>query len=147
MSSPRGERKSDFTRLRAICDDGVHVTDQVLLSAQVRLIGFLILGGLGLQDPLGRSSRKNHAEGFNDPRWLTYRQAQRLGGQIRRGQQGTLVVFWKSLNVEEQDGDIPAARQRTIPLLRHYIVFNVDQCNSLSLPAVTNRPFNSTLTP
>ena len=34
-----------------------------------------------------------HAYPLN--RWLTYRQADEIGGQVRRGEHGTAVVFWK----------------------------------------------------
>ena len=30
-----------------------------------------------------------------DPRWLTYKQAQAEGAQVRRGEKGTLVQYWK----------------------------------------------------
>ncbi len=35
------------------------------------------------------------AHGYPINRWLTYRQAAELGGQVRRGEQGTTVVFWQ----------------------------------------------------
>ena len=35
------------------------------------------------------------ARGYPLNRWLTYRQADELGGQVRRGEHGTTVVFWK----------------------------------------------------
>ena len=34
------------------------------------------------------------AHGYPLQRWLTYRQAQELGGQVRKGEHGTTVVFW-----------------------------------------------------
>ena len=78
------------------------------------------------------------ARRFEDPRWVTYPQALTLGGQVRRGEHGTLVVFWKPLRVKDyDDGEAKeAARERTIPLLRHYTVFNVAQCENLNVPAL-----------
>ncbi|MBM4321013.1 MAG: DUF1738 domain-containing protein [Deltaproteobacteria bacterium] len=32
--------------------------------------------------------------GYADPRWYTYRQAASLGGQVRRGEKGTTVIYW-----------------------------------------------------
>ena len=32
---------------------------------------------------------------FPSPWWLTFRQAKELGGSVRKGQRGTMVVFWK----------------------------------------------------
>lgn len=31
---------------------------------------------------------------YSDPRWLTYRQAQNLGGQVREGEKGTPILYW-----------------------------------------------------
>ena len=31
----------------------------------------------------------------DDPRWCTYKQAQELGGQVKRGSQGTVVQYWQ----------------------------------------------------
>ena len=64
---------------------------------------------------------------FEQPYWLTYKQAQALGGHVRRGERSTPVVFWKWLAKEDHDG-----KEKRIPLLRHYCVFNVAQCD---LPA------------
>src|SRR5262245_41754424 len=33
--------------------------------------------------------------GYSSPYWLTYRQAQEIGGFVRRGEHGSPVVFWK----------------------------------------------------
>src|SRR3954471_3743961 len=33
--------------------------------------------------------------GFNDPRWLTYRQAQENGWQVKKGEKGTQIEFWQ----------------------------------------------------
>lgn len=32
--------------------------------------------------------------GYGDPRWITYRQAQELGGQVKAGERSTLIQFW-----------------------------------------------------
>ena len=79
--------------------------------------------------------------GFFSPLWLTYREAKRLGGHVRKGQTGTTVVFWKILEVPEVDPeglpvfDADTGEQRVvrIPFLRHYTVFNVEQCEGLRL--------------
>lgn len=69
---------------------------------------------------------------FVDHRWLTLRQANQAGGQIKRGEKSTLVVFWKQFEVEsEQEGT--GCRKRWIPLLRYFLLFNVEQCVGLSV--------------
>lgn len=33
-------------------------------------------------------------EGYDDPRWMTYKQAQEAGAQVRKGERGTKVQYW-----------------------------------------------------
>lgn len=68
---------------------------------------------------------------FTDHRWLTLRQANELDGHVKKGEKSTLVVFWKQLEV---DAENQKDRKRTIPLLRYFLLFNVEQCQGLNLP-------------
>ncbi len=77
--------------------------------------------------------------GYALNRWLTYRQAIELGGQVRKGEHGTTVVFWKLRKVEasaggHRDENEPEVHERVIPLLRAYTVFNVAQIDGLPEP-------------
>jgi len=69
---------------------------------------------------------------YRDHRWLTYRQAVELGGNVRRGESSTEVVFWKP--PEPQRGDEEDSEAGRFPILRTYRVFNAEQCDGLSLP-------------
>lgn len=64
---------------------------------------------------------------YESPFWLTYRQAQQLGGTIRKGEHACPVVFWKPLKVKDEKSE----EERKIPLLRIYHVFNSSQCDGL----------------
>ena len=68
--------------------------------------------------------------GFEDNRWLTFRQTATLGGHIRKGERGTTVVFFKWHEVGELESSENAAR-RVIPLLRSFTVFNACQVDAL----------------
>lgn len=75
--------------------------------------------------------------GFVDPRWLTYKNAEMLGGHVKKGEKGVGIVFWKFKPVAEiientDDED----NSRTIPLNRMYTVFNIEQCDGIELPAL-----------
>ncbi|MDW2799583.1 zincin-like metallopeptidase domain-containing protein [Clostridium boliviensis] len=35
------------------------------------------------------------AQGYSDPRWMTYKQAQSVGAYVRRGEKGTRIQYWK----------------------------------------------------
>lgn len=67
------------------------------------------------------------AMGYESPHWLTYRQAVQLGGNVKKGEKSCPVVFWKPLQVTDEDSGEVAK----IPLLRLYNVFNVSQCEGL----------------
>lgn len=69
-------------------------------------------------------------QGFQDPRWLTYKQAQELGGQVRKGETGTTAIFYKTLEKEAEDGEI-----EKIPMLKSFTVFNVEQIDGLEMGA------------
>lgn len=71
---------------------------------------------------------------FRDHRWLSFRQAQRLGGHVRSGERSMLAVFWKRLGIESADPETGEVAGREIPFLRYYHVFNVEQCEGLRLP-------------
>ncbi len=73
-----------------------------------------------------------HSRGFSDPRFVTFKQARALGGHVRKGEKGSLVVFWKPFVVTDPDEG-----KKTIPFLRHYTVFGVEQCEGLRLKGKT----------
>ncbi|WP_038900912.1 ArdC family protein [Dickeya dadantii] len=67
-------------------------------------------------------------QGFGDPRWMTYKQAQAVGGQVRKGEHGTTAIFYTTLEKENEDGEIDQ-----IPMLKTFTVFNVEQIDGLPL--------------
>lgn len=71
---------------------------------------------------------------FTDHRWLTLKQAAELGGRVGQGQKATMVVFWKQWEPKEPDTESDNGSQKRIPILRYYNVFNVEQCEGLSVP-------------
>jgi antirestriction protein ArdC len=70
------------------------------------------------------------ATGYRTPRFLTFKQALELGGNVRKGERGRKVYFVKQLQVRD-DGEGDAAATRVVPMMREYTVFNVDQCEKL----------------
>lgn len=71
---------------------------------------------------------------FTDHRWLTLKQAADLDGRVVQGQRATMVVFWKQWEPKESDTEADHGTRKRIPILRYYNVFNVEQCEGLSLP-------------
>jgi len=61
---------------------------------------------------------------------MTFRQALELGSHVRKGETGTLVVFADRFTHTE-DGESGERIERSIPYLKSYTVFNVEQIDSL----------------
>jgi len=65
--------------------------------------------------------------------WLTFAQALEAGGCVRKGERGVTVVYADRFTPEQERerarsaGDDP----RTIPFLKRFTLFNVDQCDGL----------------
>ena len=69
------------------------------------------------------------ASKYVSPFWLTMRQANELGGHIRKGEESTAVVFWKIDDVKQSTEDLDADQKtRRRFLLRLYRVWNLEQC-------------------
>jgi antirestriction protein ArdC len=63
------------------------------------------------------------------------RQANELGGQVRKGEHSQIVVFWKVDRIADSDIEPEMEEMKTKDkrqgrfLLKFYRAFNVDQCN------------------
>jgi antirestriction protein ArdC len=75
------------------------------------------------------------SHGYEDPRWLTYRQAHENGWQVRRGEQGTHVEFWQFPDRTAKPGSEGkpevADAQRDSFIYRVYTVFNAKQMDGI----------------
>lgn len=69
-------------------------------------------------------------QGFSCPIWLTYKQAHEIGGQVRKGEKGSLVVYSNTITLTEtsEEGEETAKK---IPFLKGYTVFNAGQIDGL----------------
>ena len=86
-----------------------------------------------------------HAMSYESPFWLTFKQAQQLGGTVRKGEKACPVVFWKQLEIEDRESH----EIEKIPMLRFYYVFNTAQCDGLKdIPApVVETPLSAPTKP
>ncbi|WP_425395035.1 ArdC family protein [Aeoliella sp.] len=78
-------------------------------------------------------------EGYGSSHWLTYKQAKECGGSVKKGEKGTGVIFWRWFEKENADtGDVDR-----LPVLRHYTVFNAEQCDGVTAPdQIPEEPLN-----
>jgi antirestriction protein ArdC len=74
--------------------------------------------------------RAAHEGGYECRTWFTYRQAQEMGAQVRKGEKSTLIVFTDRVTKTEKD-ETGQEQTREIPFLRHYYVFNGEQIDGL----------------
>ena len=70
------------------------------------------------------------AKGYESAYWLTYRQAKAQGGQVRKGEKASLVVFWKRYATKDK----ATGEEKVVPVIRHYNVFNAEQCEGIEAP-------------
>ena len=69
--------------------------------------------------------------GYESPYWTTYKKAQELGGQVRKGEKSTVAVFWKCYE-KERTNDAGSIVKEEFWILRYYRLFNIDQCDNLN---------------
>ncbi|TWT67041.1 DNA primase TraC [Posidoniimonas polymericola] len=70
------------------------------------------------------------AKNYESSYWATFNQVKQQGAQVRKGEKSTLVVFWKQYTKEDRE----TGAEQSIPVLRHYNVFNALQCEGLAAP-------------
>lgn len=76
------------------------------------------------------------AANYRSPYWLTFKQAQSLGGNVKKGEKGVPVIYWQW--IEKKDSD-----KERIPFLKYFTVFNVEQCEGFEIPKLDETPVNT----
>jgi len=71
--------------------------------------------------------------GFPSQSWLTFRQALSLGGNVRKGERGTTVVYADKYvpDTERRRAEISGDDPQAIPFLKRFTVFNLAQCENM----------------
>lgn len=94
-------------------------------------------GGMQSGRPINAVTRKAYrginvpllwSSAYTMPYWATYKAWQSVGAQVRRGEHGTAIVFWKSYEVSSSEDDGNDDGENNIRLVaRLYNVFNAEQ--------------------
>jgi antirestriction protein ArdC len=71
---------------------------------------------------------KAWAHDYSSNYWLTFHQARQNGGKVRKGEKGSLVLFWKQHATKDRE----SGEEVTIPVLRHYVVVVFYVCSYCS---------------
>lgn len=69
--------------------------------------------------------------------FITWDQLKKIGGSVKQGEHGNVVIYWK-VPPKKEDGTDGEQEKKT-PILRYYKVFNIAQCRDL--PANLVEPF------
>jgi antirestriction protein ArdC len=73
--------------------------------------------------------------GYSSSCWMTFRQAIELGGHVRKGEQGSTVVYAGTISRTDDDEEGNEGEEgeeaRKIRFLKSYTVFNVEQIDGL----------------
>ena len=72
---------------------------------------------------------------YESPYWLSFKQAQDLGGNVKKHEKGTPVVFWNWLNHTDDEGN-----EKNIPFMRYYTVYNIAQCENIGESKIPTIP-------
>jgi antirestriction protein ArdC len=70
-------------------------------------------------------------KGYAAPVWMTFKQATELKANVRKGEHGSLVVYADKIVRTETDAATGEDAQRTIPFMKGFTVFNVEQIDGL----------------
>ncbi len=76
-------------------------------------------------------------QGYGSQRWITYKQAQDLGGYVRKGERGTTVFYADHFTPRSSDSaqlPLESEEQRQVAFLKRFTVFNLEQCEGVSRP-------------
>lgn len=76
------------------------------------------------------------SSGFDQPYWLTFKQAQEIGANVKRGEKGTPIVYW--LRCSKEDKKTEDVKSFMVP--RFYTVFNIAQIEGVDLSKFLKRP-------
>ena len=67
---------------------------------------------------------------FNSPYWLTFKNVGEFGGRVKKGEKGTVIVFWKMLEAKDEDTN-DETDKKLVPYLRYHRVWNLDQTEGI----------------
>jgi antirestriction protein ArdC len=67
------------------------------------------------------------SRGYPTASWMTYKQANEIGGQVRGGEKSTHIVFTKKLTIKDRESE----EEKQIGMLKAYSVFNLAQIDGL----------------
>ncbi len=77
---------------------------------------------------------------YTSPYFLTYKQAQELGGNVRKGEKGSLVIKYGTYSKEEERTATAPESEDTRRFLKGYTVFHASQIDGIEFPKPDSLP-------
>lgn len=126
------------------------ITDQIIDKLNDGVIpwrkpwSYSAVSGSALNVPVNLISNKAYRginvillgmQGYSSPYWVSFKQAKQAGGNVRKGEKSTTVVFWKIIDkkwTEQDENGEDVQKKGKSFFLRYYRVFNTEQCENLS---------------
>ena len=68
-----------------------------------------------------------NSAGYSCPHWVTYKQAKQLKGNVKKGEKGQMIIFFKMSPYKDKN----TGEDKNIPILRYYTVFNLEQTEGI----------------
>lgn len=135
-----------------------HITDQIIAQLDAGILPWIqpwgrSNTGAGLGVPQNAATGRRYSginililwdavfqHGYAGQSWLTRRQARALGGRVRQGEAGTVIVFAARFTTGRRQVVRPGGEPGTVPFLKRFVVFNSEQCDGLPADLVTVPP-------
>lgn len=124
------------------------ITDKVIGQIEAGILPWVQpwAGGPALSMPVNASTHRGYSginilllwdalfqRGYGRNRWLTFKQALSVGGNVRKGEHGTTVVYADRFTPKNEEEALSGkdGEARSIPFLKRFTVFNIAQCDGL----------------
>lgn len=113
-----------------------HITDQIIAALEAGTVPWIRPWSCGEASAMPHNAATERPysginvllcwmAGYSSNAWLTYKQAQAMGGTVKKGEKGTALVFFKQLTVADKSNPDKTVN---VPMLRQFTVFNAEQC-------------------
>ena len=145
-----GKREKSPTKQRWSKDLYQSVTDKVIVELEEGCVPWVQPWGVDQATAIGlptNGATGNHYSGINIlllwgtaiegghscQTWLTFKQALSLGGNVKKGERGAMVVYADRFTPKDERSRAQETGEeaRQVAFLKRYTVFNADQCENL----------------
>jgi len=76
---------------------------------------------------------------YSTPYWVTLKQANKANARIKKDEKGTPIVFW-NVHRKESKGINGETVTSAYAFIKHFYVYNIDQCEGLVIPKAPETP-------